>query len=443
MSTTPTRSSLDFGSKRKDSGNKKKKTLLFARALASFALCLFTLSPFIHSASAQGLKGDLRINTMHADPTPKKAFDALLTKFKAENPELKVELNTIDHESYKVQMRTWLPNNPPDVATWFAGNRARFFVEKGLIEPIDDVWKPVEGDFGEGAKKSVTYNGKKFLMPMSYYHWGFFYRKDLFAKAGIKGEPQNWTEFLDAVKKLKTLGVTPITIGTKQAWPAAAWFDFLDMRLNGFDFHMALLSGKEKYTDPRVKKAFELLGELVKMEAFPKNAPAMTWQEAAALFWQSKSALYLMGNFMSSEIPASEKGKIGFFGFPVVDPKQPLSQVAPTDVYFVPAKAKNKANGKAFLAFLARAENQELSNSITGLLTPNTKAKIDASNEFAQKGLALLSSAQGLSQFFDRDAEPEVAKVGMDGLVEFMGHPERIDAVLKKIEAARARVHKN
>jgi multiple sugar transport system substrate-binding protein len=127
----------------------------------------------------------------------------------------------------------------------------------------------------------------------------------------------------------------------------------------------------------------------------------------------------------------------------VVDPAQPISQVAPTDVYFVPSKAKNKENGKKFLAFLARADVQELSSSISGLLTPNKKAKLDASNEFAQKGMELLASAKGLSQFYDRDAEPEVAKVGMDGLVEYMGNPDRLDAILKKIEATRLRVHKH
>ena len=386
--------------------------------------------------------GDLTINSMHSDPTARKALDAVVEKFKQEHKDINVKLNIIDHESYKVQIRTWLPNNPPDVATWFAGNRANFFVDKKLVEPIDDIWKPVDSQFSEGAKKSVTFNGRQYLMPTNYYHWGFFYRKDLFEMAGIKTPPQNWKEFTGAVEKLKAQKLTPIAIGTKQAWPAAAWFDFFNMRVNGYDFHMKLLNGNSEYTAPQVKKAMGYWADLVKAGAFPENAPALTWQEASALLWQGKSAMYLMGNFMSTEIPADMKGKIGFFGFPTIVEGVPLAQVAPTDVYFIPSRAKNKANGKLFLAYLAKPETQTLYNKLTGLLPPNKEAKIDPSNEFMKSGKDLLDSAKGLSQFFDRDADPEVAKVGMDGFVEFMHSPEKLDAVLQKIENARKRVQK-
>lgn len=82
------------------------------------------------TSTALAAGGELIINSMHSDPTSKKAFETILGDFKKEHADIKVTVNTIDHESYKVQIRTWLPNNPPDVATWFAGNRAKFFVEK-------------------------------------------------------------------------------------------------------------------------------------------------------------------------------------------------------------------------------------------------------------------------------------------------------------------------
>lgn len=413
-----------------------------AKAPVLSLLMLATGLPMVTlSTAAQAASDELIINTMHSDPTARKAFDAILTKFKDENKNLKVTANTIDHESYKIQIRTWLPNNPPDVATWFAGNRAKYFVEKKLVEPIDDVWKPFEAQFGEGTKASVSFDGHRYLMPTNYYQWGFYYRTDLFQKAGVAAAPKTWKEFFDAITKLKAAGLTPITIGTKQSWPSAAWFDFLNMRVNGYDFHMKLLSGKEKFTDPRVKKAMGLWGDLVKAKAFPENAAAMTWQEAMALMWQGKAGMYLMGNFISTEIPADLKGKVGFFSFPTVDEKVPVSQLAPTDVYFVPAKAKNKENGKKFLSFLARAEVQQTYNEISGLLPPNKLSKIDESNVFLKSGQTILAQAQGIGQFFDRDAEPEVAKVGMDAFVEFMTFPERLDKVLTSIENTRARIH--
>jgi multiple sugar transport system substrate-binding protein len=385
---------------------------------------------------------ELTINSMHSDPSAKRAFENVVQGFRAENKEIKVVVNTIDHESYKVQIRTWLPNNPPDVATWFAGNRARFFVEKNLVEPLDDVWKPLEGEFPESIRKSVTFNGKKYLMPATSYHWGFYYRKDLFEKAGITTPPSDWKSFQEAIAKLKAAGIVPIAIGTRQAWPAAAWFDFLNMRVNGFENHMALLSGKSSYTDAKVKKTMSVWAEMVRAQAFPKNAPALTWQEASALLWQGKAGMYLMGNFIANEIPKELAGKVDFFPFPQYDSKIPAGQVAPTDVFFVPAKARNKANAKKFMAYLGRADVQESYNRESVLLPPNSKAKIDESNPFLKKGMQVVKEAAGLSQFFDRDTEPEVAKVGMDGFVEFMAYPDRVDSILQKIEAARVRTSK-
>ena len=151
--------------------------------------------------------------------------------------------------------------------------------------------------------------------------------------------------------------------------------------------------------------------------------------------------MYLMGNFMSTEIPADSKDKIDFFGFPEIVAGVPVTQVAPTDVYFIPAKAKHKENAKAFLRFLGRADIQAQYNNIVQLIPPNKNAKISTENIFVNKGVALLSEAKSLSQFFDRDAEPEVAKAGMDGFVEFMTYPDRSANILKKVEATRKRVH--
>lgn len=393
-------------------------------------------------STAFAAQGELVINSMHSDPTSKKAFESILEVFKKEQAGIKVTLNTIDHESYKVQIRTWLPNNPPDVATWFAGNRAKFFVEKKLVEPIDDVFAKAKGQFSDGAMSAVSFGGKKYLMPTNYYHWGFYYRKDLFKKAGIKQAPKTWSELVEASKQLKKANISPVAIGTKQAWPSAAWFDFINMGVNGYDFHMSLLSGKESYTSDKVKNTMKTWGQLIATSAFPDTAPAMTWQEASALLWQGKAAMYLMGNFIASEIPAAVKSEIGFFPFPTIDSKIPVAQVAPTDVFFIPAKAKNKENAKLFMTFLARPDVQQKYNQVTGLLPVNTQSKIDEKNEFLKAGQNILGAATGISQFFDRDAEPEVAKVGMDGFVEFMRHPDRLDKILQKIEKARKRVHR-
>ena len=403
--------------------------------ICSFSLIMICLISNISSA------GTLVINSMHSDPTAKKAFKAVIDNFEKEYPNIKVKVNTTSHESYKVQIRTWLPNKAPDIATWFAGNRAKFFVEKGLIEPIDDVWEKLNDDFPEGIKKAVTFNGKKYLLPTSYYHWGFYYRKDLFKAANIT-PPETWEQFLKVVKTLKKNNITPVTIGTKNAWPSAAWFDFINMRKHGYDYHMDLMQGKIKYTEQKVVDTMSTWEELLKLEAFNKSHPSLSWQEAMALMWQGKAAMYLMGNFITTEIPSNLQDKVGFFRFPKIGQNQKLAEVAPTDVYFIPAKAKNKPDAKKFIGFLARPTTQELINGISRLIPPNIKSNVDNNDPFLKAGVDTLKSASEVSQFFDRDAHPQVAKAGMDGFVEFMLKPANKSGILEKIEKVRKRVHR-
>lgn len=74
-----------------------------------------------------------------------------------------------------------------------------------------------------------TYGGKVYSLPLGYDAYGLFYRKDLFDKAGIHGEPADWAQFLDACRKLKAAGIAPIAVAARDAWTLAAWFDYLDL----------------------------------------------------------------------------------------------------------------------------------------------------------------------------------------------------------------------
>ena len=44
-----------------------------------------------------------------------------------------------------------------------------------------------------------------------------------------------------------------IALGGKDGWALAAWFDFIDMRANGYDSHPQLLDGKASYNDTNVR----------------------------------------------------------------------------------------------------------------------------------------------------------------------------------------------
>ena len=387
--------------------------------------------------------GELVINTDTSDPAPKEAFQNLIDGFQAENPDITVKWNLFDHEGYKTSIRNFLTADAPDLANWYAGNRMLPFVKAGLFEPVDDVWEDNGLSDSMGASQgSMTIDGQIWGVPYTYYQWGVYYRKDLFAQNGISA-PSTWDEFIAAGEALKAAGITPITIGTKYLWTAAGVFDYLNLRTNGFEFHQDLTNGKIAWTDPRVRETFKNWGQLVEAGFFIDNHAAFSWQEALAPMVQGKAAMYVMGNFAVA--PLREAGltddQLGFFQFPVIDPSVPLAEEAPTDTIHIPANAKNKVEAKKFLAYLARADVQGEMNKTLGQLPINKNSEI-ADDVFIEAGFGMLSGTTGgIAQFFDRDAPAEMAKAGMEGFQEFMVKPERLDAILNRLEKVRGSVY--
>lgn len=400
------------------------------------------LSAVLIGSSA--MAGELVINTDTSDPAPKAAFEALIAGFEKENPDITVKWNLFDHEGYKTSIRNFLTADAPDLANWYAGNRMLPYVNAGLFEPVDDVW--AENGLNESlasAAGSMTIDGKKWGVPYTYYQWGVYYRKDLFEKYDI-AVPTNWDEFIAAGAKLKENGITPITIGTKYLWTAGGVFDYLNLRTNGYDFHMALTRGEIPWTDDRVRATMNNWKELLDAGFFLENHAAYSWQEALAPMVQGDAAMYVMGNFAVA--PLREAGltddQIGFFQFPVINPDVPLAEEAPTDTIHIPANAKNKEDAKKFLAYLARDDVQTQINMTLGQLPINKNSEV-ADDKFLKAGLEMLSSTEGgIAQFFDRDAPAEMAKVGMEGFQEFMVKPDRLDQILARLEKARQRVYK-
>ncbi|MEQ8964510.1 MAG: ABC transporter substrate-binding protein [Azospirillaceae bacterium] len=386
--------------------------------------------------------GTLVINTDTSDPAPKQAFEMLIERFEAEHPDVVVEWNIFDHEGYKTAIRNFLTAEAPDVAAWYAGNRMAPFVEAGLFEDVSDVW--ADNGLHESlasTRSSMTIDDKQWGVPYTYYQWGVYYRADIFAEHGLE-VPQTWDELLAVCAALSDNGVKPFTIGTKYLWTAGGWFDYLNLRTNGYEFHMDLANGEVPYTDERVQAVFDHWGELVEPGFFVDNHAAYSWQEALSFMVQGDAAMYLMGNFAVA--PLREAGltddQLGFFPFPTIDPDIPRAEDAPTDTLHIPANASNKEDARKFLAFLARPEIQADLNEILGQLPTNRNAEVPQ-DQFLQQGFEMLSEAHALAQFYDRDAPPQMAKAGMEGFQEYMVRPERRDQILERLERARQNVY--
>jgi len=387
--------------------------------------------------------GTLTVNMAFKGANQRAFWETTVAEFEKANPDVKVKIAYIEEEAYKVQLPGWLISEAPDIVRWHEGERMRYYVERGLLEDLSPDWQKNGWNTSFASlKEPSSYEGKQYALPTDYFSWGVFYRKDLFAKVGIQGEPKTWAEFLDDCKKLKAAGIAPISIGGRDSWPLAAWFDYLNLRINGYAFHMQLMDGKIPYTDARVKKVYEAWKVLIDNKYFVDNGLSYTLDSAQPLLIQGQAAMMLMGSFISAGLPDTVKTETGYFQFPVVDPKTPVAEDGSADCLNIPAKAKNKADARRFIAFVGTPEIEGRLAKAFGSLPANNQAMV-SDDPFTKKGFEILSNTKGgIAQFYDRDMTKEMADEGMKGMQRFFSDPSKLDQVLAHLEETRMRIYK-
>ncbi|MBO6757533.1 MAG: extracellular solute-binding protein [Roseibium sp.] len=398
------------------------------------------------TAQAESLSGDLKVFLDTSNPAPRATMEKMIADFQELHPDLEIETTIIDREAYKTQIRNFLTANAPDVATWYAANRMRPYVEAGLFEDVSDLWaEPAIADNLASTKGALTIDGKQWGVPYTYYQWGVYYRKDIFNELGLS-EPATWEEEKANCQKILDSGRKCYTIGTKFLWTAGGWFDYLNMRTNGFDFHMDLLTGQASWESDEVRQTFANWRELIDMGAFIDNHTSYSWQEALPFMVQGDATAYLMGNFAVA--PLRDAGltddQLDFYQFVEITPGVEKAEDAPTDTFHIPANAQNKEAAREFLRYVVSPDVQTWINNgqNLGQLPVNAQSSVD-DDQFLKEGFTMLSSNSpgGVAQFFDRDAPAEMAKVAMEGLQEFMVKPDNLDRILTRLERARARIY--
>jgi multiple sugar transport system substrate-binding protein len=381
--------------------------------------------------------------TVNADTSgaqPKAAFQDVVKQFEAANPDTQVVLNVYDHESYKQSLPNWLTSAPPDVVLWYTGTRMRQFVQPGLLADVSALWTaPMKQAFGSTAVDLVTDGGRQYAVPYTQYQYGLYYRGDILKKAGV-GPIATWDDLVGACDKLNAIGVAPIDIGSKDLWPTAAWFDYLDLRINGYAAHMQLMSGKVSYLDPRVRDVFAHWKQLLDHKCFVANHAELSMQESQAVLFQGRAAMMLIGNFITENFSPEMQEVMQFEPFPAITPGVADAEDSPMDSVSIPQGARNKAGAMKFLAFMMRPDIQTLINRYEKQIPANSQAQV-IDDRFLVEGRKLLEATPDHSQFFDRDTNEALATLAMKGFQEFMVRPARLDRILADIERARLRIY--
>ena len=311
------------------------------------------------------LTGKVTVGSNLSDAVPKKALADAVALFTKANSGVTVKVNTVDHTTFQNTLSNYLQGTPEDVITWFSGFRMRAFVVQGLFTPIDDVWANIGSNYTAGFKAASTGDdGKMYFVPWATYAWTVYYRKSVWADKGYT-IPTTLDEFKTLAAKMQTDGLVPIGLGDKDGWPAMGHFDIIDLRENGYQFHVDLMGRQaDKWTDAKVKQVFTVWKSLLPF--YQTGAAGRIWQDAAAGLVKKTTGMMLQPQVAETftAAGAADFADLDFFPWPnhgtQWDAEKALD--APIDGFMMSAKSPNlaadMANAKALMQHLSTGAAQ-------------------------------------------------------------------------------------
>lgn len=368
---------------------------------------------------------------LEQNPAQVKIWDEVARRFEAKNPGVKVEMQFLENEAYKAKLPTILQSKDrPHILYSWAGGVLKAQIEAGVLEDVTAAVGSYKDNLSAGAVEAFTIEGKIYGLPHNVSQVGFMYNKDLFAKAGVDGSKiKTWDEFLEAVKKLKAAGITPISVGGQDKWPLHFYWTHLAVRLGGKPAFEAALKGQNGgFEGETFQKAGELMKQLVDLEPFQTGFLGFKNPQALGFFADGKAAMNLAISHHSATqraLAADKKGipedKLGWVDFPM--PAGAKGQ--PTDTLggvngWLFTKSSPKQAVEFVKFFISDEVQRELAKQ--NFIIPTYKgAEAALGSAFMQNVAKNIAASKYHQNFYDQDLGPSVGRVVNDATAEIAG----------------------
>lgn len=362
---------------------------------------------------------------------------------------------TIEREGYAQFPQQYLLAEPqPDLMGMGPSHILFSAIQQDLLMDITDLWarSGLLDSYPNSFQAMTEHGGKQYYLPVGYGWTALYYNRALFDQLGVT-PPQTWSELISTADSLLANGVTPFSIAGQDPVSASLWFDYLNLRVNGPEFHRSLIRGEESYDDPRVRQVFEIWQMLFASRYFVENAASMSSLESLTAtirrdegqLGRHKAAMVLTTPFEIAELPETFRPELDFFRFPTVDPSVIPGEVLPSVGYMIPADAPNRLAALDLLSYLSSADAQQMlfqPGSAAATFVPvNKDIDRDSYSSELNQGMTIIEGADHVMQQYFWSSPTTLQSALATALRTFLREAgdsnANIDNVLLRLEEAR------
>jgi raffinose/stachyose/melibiose transport system substrate-binding protein len=382
---------------------------------------------------------------LHINEPGRSLLQSIIDEFEAANPGVTIEWTNLENEALKAKIATEMQaGNPPDLFQSWGGGVLAQQVEAGMARAIDADIADWKDTMNPGAMSIYQVDGVQYGIPYNFGLVGFWYNKDLFAEAGISEPATTWGQFLTDVQKLKDAGITPISVGAGDKWPAMFYWAYLALRAGGqAALEEAVATGN--WSVPAFITAGNELKKLIDMDPFQDSFLAATYPQMAGTMGNGKAAMELMGQWapgVEKDNSESKEGigdALGWFLFPELEGGAGLA----TDVF---GGADGFAVGRdappeavAFLEYLVSLDVAKRWGGLNdGTLPPTNGAEEAVTDPFLTTVLQKRAEATYAQLYLDQATSPELGAAINDAIQTLFAGTASPEEVAQAITDAAA-----
>jgi len=253
-------------------------------------------------------------------------WQSIASAFHSAHPNVTISMDAIQSDLFATKMPIALKsNNPPDIFQQWGGGQEATQLTSGKLANVTSLAASWISELGPAAA-GWQVSGQQDGIPYDQHVVGFWYRKDLFAKAGITAAPTTIIQLESDDAKLKAAGITPMALGGASMWPDAFFWEYFAVR----ECSESVLQSSIKAVDmsaPCFSQATKDLTSFMATSPFEGGFNAVQAQtgagSSAGMLANGKAAMELQGDWETSVLPALTTNKnvlseLGWFPFPTV-----------------------------------------------------------------------------------------------------------------------------
>ena len=293
-----------------------RQFLAITAAAATGLACLLTGCTGAAPAPAPSATPLRVLLTSPADAGDRSAIEANYADFEKKSG-VKVDLQFMAFDQMRTVIQTQLRSGEaPDVFQYSPGpGFAGAFAKAGLLTDLTDAFATRGWKTYDSASAQLSFDGKKFGVPLQIDVIGMFYNKDVFTKLGLK-PPTTIAELTAACAPLKKAGVIPIAVSDQEGWEGGHLLSMsLSSRVGGKDVG-AYFTDQADWKSQDVIDSIQTWKDLSDAGCFNPSPTGTKYDAANALFTSGKAAMTPTGSWMISTYQKDSKFEVGLTPFP-------------------------------------------------------------------------------------------------------------------------------